>query len=158
MTPASLIPAATAAEFTAARDLFVQYASQLGVDLCFQGFEAELNALDSMYGPPAGRLILARRDGQFVGCVGVRSLSDGVCEMKRLYVQLTERGGGLGQRLAQAAIEAARHMGYRKMVLDTLASMGAARALYARLGFVPIPAYYSNPIPDAAYLALELSR
>jgi putative acetyltransferase len=156
MTSAALVQAASDAEFTIARALFVEYADQLGVDLCFQGFAAELDTLAQMYGPPGGCLILAQQAGEYVGCIGVRRLSAEVCEMKRLYVRTTVRGGGLGRRLAQAAIDAAQEIGYQRMVLDTLASMAAARVLYATLGFRPIAAYYKNPMPGVMYMALEL--
>src|SRR5213079_3151023 len=117
------------------RALFVEYADQLGIDLCFQNFAAELEHLPEMYGPPAGCLLLGRRDSQAIACVGVRRLSGEVCEMKRLYVRTAERGTGLGSRLAVASVAAARVRGYRRMVLDTLASMTPARSLYAGLGF-----------------------
>ena len=158
MTSATLVQAATDGEFAIARELFVEYADHLGVDLCFQGFSAELDTLAQMYAPPAGCLILALRAHEYVGCIGVRRLSAEVCEMKRLYVRGAVRGDGLGRRLAQAAIDAAQSIGYQRMVLDTLATMTAARVLYATLGFRPIPAYYKNPVPGVMYMALELGR
>ena len=157
MTTAALVQATSDAEFAVARALFVEYSEQLGVDLCFQGFAAELDALARMYAPPGGCLILARKAQDYVGCVGVRRICDQVCEMKRLYVRNAIRGSGLGGRLAQAAIDAARAIGYRRMVLDTLAGMTAARGLYATLGFAQIPAYYKNPIQGVMYMALELA-
>ena len=156
MQPPIPTEAVRAEDFAAARVLFREYAAELAVDLCFQGFAAELDTLAQMYGPPGGCLILAQQAGEYVGCIGVRRLSAEVCEMKRLYVRSTARSGGLGRRLAQAAIDAAQGIGYRRMVLDTLASMAAARVLYATLGFTPIPAYYKNPMPGVMYMALEL--
>jgi len=155
---ATIVIARSDAEFAAARALFEEYAAQLGIDLCFQGFEAELSSLPAMYGPPAGRLLLARQDGAFVGCVGVRALADGDCEMKRLYARDSTRGRGLGRAMAVAAISAARELGYSRMLLDTLGTMSAARALYASLGFRETAPYYANPIADAKYLELDLSR
>lgn len=150
----TLVVASTAAHFADARSLFEEYAAQLGVDLCFQGFSAELAALPEMYGAPAGRLLLAVRDGQILGCIGVRPLKSApdACEMKRLYVREAARGTGLGRRLAEASMAAGRELGYRRMVLDTLATMTAARALYAHLGFVDRTAYYDNPTAGVSYL------
>jgi putative acetyltransferase len=156
MTAITLTPAQAESDFAAARSLFLEYAEWLGVSLCFQGFAAELETLDTMYAPPDGCLILAWQGGQTVGCVGVRRFDESVCEMKRLYVREVVRGSGTGRRLAQAVIEAARDLGYQKMVLDTLASMSAARALYGTLGFKEIPAYYDNPLPGVAYLEVDL--
>lgn len=151
-----LVQAQSEREFARARALFIEYADQLGFDLCFQGFDAELESLATMYGPPSGWLSLAQHGDEYVGCVGVRRFSAAECEMKRLYVRGSVRGHGIGLRLAQAAIDAARAIGYRRMLLDTLGTMVAARNMYAALGFVQIPAYYNNPMADVAYMALDL--
>ncbi len=155
---ATIVIARSDADFAAARALFEEYAAQLGVDLRFQGFEAELSNLPAMYGPPAGCLLLARQGSGFAGCVGVRALPGGDCEMKRLYARAGARGRGLGRALAVAAISAARELGHSRMLLDTLDTMSAARALYASLGFREIAPYYVNPIADTKYLGLELRR
>jgi ribosomal protein S18 acetylase RimI-like enzyme len=149
-----LVVAQQPSEFLQARRLFEEYAAQLGVDLCFQNFSAELDRLADMYGGPAGRLLLARVDGQFVGCVGIRQLERDAtaCEMKRLYVRDTARGLGIGRRLALASLDAGRDLGYSRMVLDTLGTMTAARALYGELGFRSTAPYYANPNDDVKYL------
>jgi GNAT superfamily N-acetyltransferase len=154
--PSVLAQAQSAVEYAAAGALFLEYAAGLGVDLGFQGFATELNQLPAMYGPPNGCLLLARSDDQFVGCVGVRRWSTDQCEMKRLYVRDGARGGGLGRALVMAAIESARSMAYRRMLLDTLGGMRAARALYSALGFREIEPYCYNPIAGAVFMALEL--
>jgi putative acetyltransferase len=151
-----IVEAGAEADYAAARSLFIEYAEQLGIDLCFQNFAAELDHLPEMYGPPAGCLLLARHQGQAVACVGVRRLSGEVCEMKRLYVRASGRRSGLGRRLAAASVIAARARGYRRMVLDTLASMTPARTLYASLGFRETSPYYANPLPEVVYMELAL--
>ena len=152
-----LAQAHTDADYALARALFQEYASQLAIDLCFQGFEAELQQLPDMYGPPGGFLLLARGGGDCTGCVGVRRWSEDSCEMKRLYVRAGARGGGTGRALVQAAIEQAGRIGYRRMLLDTLPDMRAAQALYSALGFRACEAYRHNPISGAAFMALELA-
>jgi ribosomal protein S18 acetylase RimI-like enzyme len=153
-----LLVAELPAEYAAGRGLFEEYAAQLGVDLCFQNFSAELERLPEMYGPPAGRLILAKDDGGYLGCVGVRALKTEPfdCEMKRLYVRPVARGMGLGRQLASAAITAGRELGYRRMVLDTLERMTEALSLYASLGFTEARPYYANPNHDVRYLERSL--
>jgi putative acetyltransferase len=156
MTLITLAPAQVQADYAAAHSLFLEYAERLGVSLCFQGFDVELATLDRMYAPPHGCLILAFQGDQTIGCIGVRRVDAQVCEMKRLYVRDAARGSGTGRRLALAAIEAARGIGYQKMVLDTLGDMTAARNLYATLGFKEIQAYYENPLAGVTYMELDL--
>lgn len=148
----SIGPAAGAADLEAARALFLEYAAWLQEDLCFQGFGEELATLPGKYAPPDGRLFLACRDGQPIGCVALRRFDAESGELKRLYVRPDHRGHGVARTLAAAAIEAACAIGFRRMVLDTLDRMTAARALYAAMGFHEIPAYYSNPIPGAQFM------
>jgi putative acetyltransferase len=139
------------------RELFQEYAESLGFDLCFQGFDVELATLPGRYSPPSGRLLLARLDGLPVGCVALRDLDDGICEMKRLYVRPEARGTGAGRLLTDAIISEARAVGYARMRLDTIAPiMERAVSLYRRRGFVEIPAYVENPIEGALYLELTL--
>jgi putative acetyltransferase len=151
-----IIPAQTDYHLLAARNLFMEYADYLGVDLCFQGFQQELDELPGAYAPPDGRLLLAVEDDQSVGCVTIRKLGEGICEMKRLYVQPEHRGKGLGRRLAEAIIQEARAIGYRKMRLDSLTSLKEAAGLYRSLGFTEIPPYRYNPLPDAVFMELGL--
>ncbi len=151
-----ILPAQTDADIIAARTLFVEYADWLGVDLCFQGFQQELDGLPGDYAPPDGRLLLAIDGDRAVGCVAIRKLGDGICEMKRLYVKSAYRGQGLGRRLAEAVIAEAKAIGYRKMRLDSLTSLKEAAGLYRSLRFVEIPPYRYNPLPDAVFMELLL--
>jgi GNAT superfamily N-acetyltransferase len=144
------------AEIASVRGLFEEYERGLGVSLCFQGFAAELAGLPGRYAPPGGGLWLARCDGSLAGCVGLRSLDAERGEMKRMYVRDAFRRAGVGRRLATQVIAQARAIGLRSLVLDTLASMQAAHALYRDLGFDEIPAYTDNPHPDVRYLGLRL--
>ena len=143
-------------EMALVRALFVEYAGELGVDLCFQGFDEELATLPGAYAAPAGLLLLAVDGDEAVGCVGLRPLGEDTCEMKRLYLRGAARGSRLGRRLAEAVIDQARRIGYERMRLDTLPSMTAAIALYRALGFVEIAPYRHNPVPGAIYFELRL--
>lgn len=140
----------------AARTLFREYADSLSIDLAFQNFEDEMAHFPRGYLSPDGALYVASGCDKTLGCVAVRRLDDEFCEMKRLYVCPDARGSGLGRLLAEAAIEAARGLNYRRMRLDTLPSMDAARELYADLGFRQIAPYYHNPIEGTRYMELQL--
>ena len=144
-------------EVETARALFREYSDWLQVDLCFQNFEIELADLPGDYARPNGRLWLAWVNQDIAGCIALRSIGDGICEMKRLYVRPEFRGQGLGRLLAEKLIEEARNIGYRKMRLDTLPGrMDRAIAMYRDLGFHEIERYYNNPHETALFMELDL--
>ena len=153
-----LIQATSPEEIALARQLFEEYASWLEINLCFQNFDKELASLPGDYALPRGRLFLAIEDDQLAGCVALRPLPDRACEMKRLYVRPTFRGRGLGRKLVATILEAAREIGYERMLLDTLpGKMDQALAMYRRLGFKEIEAYYDNPVEGATFMELSLA-
>ncbi len=149
-----------AADIAAIRELFADYQTDIGIDLCFQGFADELAALPGDYAPPAGALLLATVDGQPAGCCALRPLLNtdhlDACEMKRLFVRRAFRGFGLGRLLVERIMTLGQLAGYTTILLDTLSDMEAARALYQEAGFVEVAPYYHNPIPGAHYLKANL--
>jgi ribosomal protein S18 acetylase RimI-like enzyme len=151
-----ICPAEFPRDLAAVRSLFREYADGLGIDLDFQGFEAEMAGLPGKYAGAAGRLLLAWSGAAAVGCVALRPLAGDSCEMKRLYVRPQVRGEQLGRRLAERICKEALEAGYSRICLDTLPTMGAAQKLYQSLGFKPTEPYVFNPIPGTRYLALDL--
>ncbi|KAI7200750.1 hypothetical protein D0869_00594 [Hortaea werneckii] len=168
--PFAISAAKTQEDLDAVLQLFEAYALVLGIDLSFQDFASELASLPGKYALPTGCLLLARdTEGRGGGCVGLRPLpmtEDGgggdavaggsCCEMKRLYVDPSQRGSGLGRMLAERVIVEARRLGYQRMRLDTLPSMQSARTLYKALGFKEIESYYRTPIQGTIFMELEL--
>ncbi len=134
------------------KKLFREYEEFLGFELCFQDFENELKNLPGKYAPPEGRLIMARVDGDIAGCVALKKIAEGICEMKRLYVRPEFRGQKLGRKLAEYIISEAMEIGYDKMRLDTLQRLKPALELYRSLGFHEISAYVHNPLEDVVYM------
>ena len=157
--PCHIAPVETPADLAAAIALFRAYAAALDVDLAYQDFEGELAAMPGKYAPPAGALLLARdADGRAVGCVGLRPLAvPECCEMKRLFVSPSGRGGSVGRGLVNAVIAVAERIGYREMRLDTLPSMTGAQALYRKLGFESIDPYYETPVPGTIFMRWRLA-
>jgi ribosomal protein S18 acetylase RimI-like enzyme len=153
---ASLHKPKSAAEWREARRLVEEYAASLNLDLSFQNFAQELEHFESEYSPPTGAFVLVREKGSFVGCVGLRKLSDTVGEIKRLYVEPTARGLGLGEALVRGIVDEGKKLGYARLVLDTLPSMLEARSLYHALGFTPVAPYRYNPVAETAFLELRL--
>ena len=149
--------AQTPPDVVQAKALFREYASGLGVDLCFQNFDAELAALPGDYVPPTGRLLLAFEAGDPAGCVALRRISDDICEMKRLYVRPQFRGTGLGRRLAIEIMAQARQIGYQRLRLDTLPMMKEAIAMYRSLGFHEIGPYRPNPVEGSLFMEVDLN-
>jgi ribosomal protein S18 acetylase RimI-like enzyme len=160
MAPGFSIRQAGAREMAAVAALFREYVASLGVDLSYQGIEAELASLPGAYTPPSGALLLAVSPlSQPLGCVAMRRLTeDGACEMKRLYTAPSARGLGLGRALAMAAISAAMQAGYRTMRLDTLPGMQAAQSLYRGLGFEVTPPYYATPVAGTLFMRKTLPQ
>jgi ribosomal protein S18 acetylase RimI-like enzyme len=138
------------------KTLFTEYAASLGIDLGYQNFDDEFASLPSKYALPYGRLYLAFVDGALAGCIAMRKLNETRAEMKRLYVRPDFRGAKLGLSLVTKVIEDAREIGYRELVLDTLATMNRAQDLYRGLGFVETQAYYDTPVEGTVFLRLAL--
>ncbi|HGY54716.1 MAG TPA: GNAT family N-acetyltransferase [Caldithrix abyssi] len=140
------------------RRLFREYERFLGEDLHFQKFEEELANLPADYGPPDGVLLLLMEDGKAVGCGALRRLDEGVCELKRLFIQPEIRGRGLGRQMVRRLIDEAVRLGYNRMVLDTLDRLDAANRLYRSMGFVQTEPYYHNPLKGVLYWELDLRK
>ncbi len=142
------------------RKLFAEYAAALSIDLCFQNFREEMDALPGEYASPRGALLVATINDEFAGCCAMRPLDTvdypNACEMKRLYVRPAFRGKQLGRQLAESILDLSRQAGYDCILLDTLDDMESARALYQELGFEEVPPYYYNPIAGAHYLKAKL--
>ena len=145
------------------RQLFSEYfrwvGDDLGFDIGYQEVDAEIAALPGYYAPPQGRLLLALDGSEAAGCVALRPMEDGACELKRMYVRSGHRGQGLGRVLGRAAIDSARRIGYRLIRLDTADSLTLARGLYASLGFRETTPYYEAPphlLPILVFMEMSL--
>jgi len=146
------------ADIGATKELIEEYIRRTNVDLCFQNIEKELATFPDIYREPEGAFLVAKDKGAIAGCVGMKKIGDGICEMKRLYVKDAYKGMGIGKALVRSIIEEARRKGYLKMRLDTLKKMERARRLYNECGFYEIAQYVENPIEDALFMEKDLTK
>jgi carbonic anhydrase len=146
-----------AEDYSAAKELILEYVTWLGIDLSFQNFDQEMNTLPTTYGNKDGRLFIAFIHDQAVGIAGIKRFNDSACEVKRMYVKPASRGLGIGKRLLMACIDMAKKLNYESIKLDSAAYMKSAIKIYTECGFVEIPAYRYNPHEDAKYFELVLS-
>ena len=140
------------------KELIREYAQSLEFDLGFQDFDKEMENFPGQYALPGGCLYVALDENQPIGCVALRDLGHGICEMKRLYVKPFFRGQKVGKLLAEVVIKAARDRGYDFMRLDTIPSMKHANMLYNALGFEQIAPYRFNPLDGATFFELNLKK
>jgi GNAT superfamily N-acetyltransferase len=108
--------------------------------------EQNMEELDKFM-PPQGRIFLAYGDGKLAGCVCLRRVSEGLAEIKRMYVRPEQRRKGIGRALVEAAIAEAREGGCTRLRLDTAPFLGESQRLYGGLGFVVTPPYADSEIP-----------
>ena len=154
-----IIQVETPEQIEETRKIFREYEAWLDLDLCFQGFESELANLPGKYSPPDGRLFLAVSNGKVAGCVALRKLEDGICEMKRLFVRQEFQGQKIGIALLEKLIAEAKAIGYQKLRLDTYPQkMQKAVGLYESYGFRQIEPYYHNPFGETLFMELELNN
>lgn len=151
-----ILSANTTDDLQQVRKLFLEYESALGISLCFQNFQTELATLPGDYAPPDGCLLVAEHEDNLAGCVALRKFSDGICEMKRLFVRPEYRRAKIGRALTEYVIEYARCAGYHRMRLDTLPVMHQALPLYKSLGFEVIAPYRDYGTVEAIFMELVL--
>lgn len=143
-------------EGAAIRSLIDEYVAWLDFYLCFQNFDDEMRNLATVYGAPAGAFLVAEIDGVLAGCVGLRALADGTCEMKRLYVRPAYQGRGLGRGLVVGLIAFARELGFARIVLDAAPKTLTAQELYKAQGFRETAGYCASPIVGTRFFELVL--
>ena len=156
LIPAFPYPEEVGALFGEYTDMLVEGDPAFKAYLDLQNYDDELLHLEHKYGPPGGRLYLAREDGEALGCIGLRRIDDENCELKRLYVRPAFRGRGLSLLLMDRILTDAREIGYKTMLLDTLPFLQTALELYKRCGFVEIERYNDSPMDNSIYLKLSL--
>jgi len=122
-----------------------------------ESFAALIADLPILHAPPGGAVLVAEVATGLSGVAMLVDRGDGLCEIKRVFVDPSAAGAGIGRALVEAMMQTARAAGHRRMVLDTMAPLTAAIRLYDRLGFTPCPPFYDLP-PDRAGYVLFFGR
>ncbi len=126
---------------------------------CLRAYEAELNErFDAGFEvdaalplpaddlrPPAGCFLVAYRDGEAIGCGGLKLHGPDPAEIKRVWVDRSARGLGLARRLLTELEDRARAAGAPAVQLDTNRTLTEAIALYRKTGYVEIEAFNDEP-------------
>jgi len=147
---------ASSALLASARVLMGEYAAMPHTVGRWHTAHADVAALPRPFVAPAGVLLVAYHDDTPAGCGALLAFDADSVEMKRVYLRETHRGRGYGERIVRELIARAAAMGYHRLLLDTAPELQAARSLYARLGFVPIPHYRDGLLADTLCYALDL--
>jgi len=142
-----------------ARDLVREYAVLPHVNGRWFTADAEIAALPAQYVSPTGVFLVATENGGGLGCGALRANDTlGMAEVKRMYVRPSARGRGVGALLLQALLDHAVTLGFSNVRLDTATELTAARTLYERFGFLEIPRYRDDLLPDAVCYGRALLR
>jgi N-acetylglutamate synthase-like GNAT family acetyltransferase len=142
----------TEEEIFLAKNLILEYIKWLNADLAFQNIEDELKNFPKKYKPPEGEFIIAKENGNVIGCVAIKKLENKICEMKRLFVKDEYKKMGIGRTLVEKIIDESRIKNYERIRLDTLETMEDALKIYYKNGFYEIKPYYNNPNSGIVYL------
>lgn len=93
------------------------------------------------FSPPAGAFLVAWLDGRPVACGGLRTVGDGVGEVKRMWVDPWVRGRGLARRVLSGLEQAGRDLGHTRLLLETGRQQPEALQLYESAGWARIQPY-----------------
>ena len=149
-------------------ELIVERMQAMGLDIDPAAPESALAEFwehSDDYLPPKGCLVVARSEtGEIVGCGMMKCLDADTGELKRVFVTEHARGTGAGRALIEARENAARKMGLKRLIADTLTPNVEMRDLYPKLGFVELEGpietttYKDQPMlrPHLHYFAKEL--
>ena len=143
--------------------LYEEYAAMLlqtdpifADSLAQQHYDEEIEHLEDKYAAPMGCIYLVYIGGELAGCVGMKPSDAEHAELKRLYVRPRFRGQNLGELLVRRIMSDARDAGYRWLRLDTLPGLKTALALYRRMGFYEVDAYYDCLVPGTIFMEIAL--
>jgi DNA-binding MarR family transcriptional regulator/GNAT superfamily N-acetyltransferase len=95
--------------------------------------------------PPTGLFVIARLDGDAVGCGGFKRVDKATGEIKRVWTAPSARGIGVARRMLRTLEAAAREKGLKTLRLDTNRALTEAHALYRSEGYGEVARFNDNP-------------
>jgi RimJ/RimL family protein N-acetyltransferase len=148
----TIIKAREKKHFEDAKHIFMLYQQSLGFDLCFQGFQKELDTIEQHYNDNDGGIFIAYDHEKPIATIALRRINTDTGEVKRMFNLPEYRGKGLGQTLITCLIDLAKNLHYRSIKLDTLSHMKAALHIYKSNDFHEIESYTYNPLESVIYM------
>jgi len=114
--------------------------------------DADLQNIEANYINRGGVFdVIEDENGKLVGTFGLYPLDTHTCELRKMYLIPSVRGQGLGKHILRKAVERAKEMGFKEMVLETSSKLVAAIQLYRQFGFQPIQIKHVTPRADQSY-------
>lgn len=128
-------------DFYRLKQLFLEFATQIDFDLCYQSFIKELSLINELYSPPNGIAFILKHDNNIIGCVGLREIYPGVAIVKRLYIQTEFKRPQFAKQLLKVAIDWANQKRMRTIYLDPRDTVLWISKLCINVGFTEISPY-----------------
>lgn len=109
---------------------------EYGLALDPDATDADLKDIEQAYTANGGAFdVLLDETGAIIGCVGLYRIGHATCELRKMYLDRAHRGRGLGKRLMEHALDQARQLGFRRIILETASVLHEAIVMYINYGF-----------------------
>lgn len=141
---------ATNADIAQIRVLIFNVLREYGLALDLDG-DSDLDDIEASYYSSGGLFDVMVEDGRIIGTVGIYRRGEGVCELRKMYLERNARGRGLGRKMLEHACNRARNFGFRSMELETAESLKEAIALYTAAGFRPVERHLAKRCCNLAF-------
>ncbi len=155
--PGFCIRPATNADIPAIRSVLFRVRKEYGVLAITGASDPDLDDLTVNFFQRGGFFeVVEDASNRIIGCAGLYPLDECRAELCKMYIEQSGRGYGLGKRLLEDMLDAARRSGFVEVWLETNSVLKEATTLYQQYGFRPVASERLLPKCDQAYsLRLE---
>ncbi len=148
-----VIRTATNADIPAVTEVIFAALVEYGLRPDPDGTDADLKDIEGNYLARRGAFeVVQLPDGRIVGSAGLLQITPRRAELRKMYLAKRWRGRGIGRRLLERMLAAARRLGYPEVFLQTNSVLVEAVKLYESAGFQVNNADLVSPRCDHAYL------